>query len=77
MIPDYDNYNSKRDGYLNPFGGFLRTDNFEPNHKPRVFFYIFNPETIETLNEHIGLASNMSGFKPYFYDYTKDTKVPY
>ncbi|WAC42654.1 hypothetical protein [Pedobacter sp. SL55] len=77
MIPDQNNYYNKKGEYLNPFGGFLKTDNYEPNHRPRMFFYIFNPEAIELLNNHIGLTSSMSGFKPYFYDYTKDTKEPY
>ena len=77
MIPDYNNYSNKKGEYLNPFGGFLKTDNYEPNHRPQVFFYIFNPEAIVLLNDHIGLINSVSGFKPYFYDYTKDTKVPY
>lgn len=77
MIPDYDNFKNKREEYLNPFGGFLKTDNFEPGHKPEVFFYIFNPKAVELLNDHIGFFSGMSGLKPYFYDYTENTKPLY
>jgi hypothetical protein len=77
MIPDYENFKNKRDEFLNPFGGFLKTDNFEPGHKPKVFFYIFNPEAVELLNEYVGFFSNTSGLKPYFYDYTENTKPLY
>lgn len=77
MIPDYDNFKNKREEYLNPFGGFLKTDNFEPGHKPEVFFYIFNPKAVELLNDHIGFFSGLSGLKPYFYDYTENTKPLY
>ena len=77
MIPDYDNFKNKREDYLNPFGGFLKTDNFEPNHKPEIFFYIFDPKVLDLLNDHIGFFSSISGLKPYFYDYTENTKPLY
>lgn len=77
MIPDYDNYSNKRDEYLNPFGGFLKTYNYEPNHQPEMFVYIFDFEKVKELENYVGFIPSSSGFKPYFYDYTENTKSPF
>ncbi|RZK57865.1 MAG: hypothetical protein EOO87_01840, partial [Pedobacter sp.] len=47
MIPDYENYKNKIDDFLNPDGGFLKSDSYEPNHIWKVYLYIFNNDYID------------------------------
>jgi len=75
MIPAYENDKNKRGDFLNPNGGFLKSDSYEPNHVWKMLIYIFNDKYTAQLTEEMSFIENMSGLKPYFYDYTGDTKA--
>lgn len=78
VIPDYENYKNKKEGeFLNPNGGFLKSDSYEPNHVYKMFVYIFDNDYIEELKEQIGFTQSLNGLKPYLYDYNEKTVSPY
>lgn len=75
MIPDSDNYYNKKNDFLNPNGGFLRSDSYEQNHIWKVIVYVFNNDYMEQLREQYGYSE--SGHKPYLYDYDTKTVSPF
>lgn len=76
VIPDYENYNNKKKGdFLNPNGGFLKSDSYEPNHVYKMFVYIFNNDYTDELKDQYFYSEN--GNKPYLYDYDEKTVSPY
>jgi len=75
VIPDYENDKNKKSDYLNPNGGFLKSDSYEPNHVSQMFIHIFDNDFIQELKEQYSYAEN--GHKPYFYDYDEKTVSPY
>lgn len=78
VIPDYENDKNKKKGdFLNPNGGFLKSDSYEPNHIYKMFVYIFDNDYIEELKEQIGFTQSLNGLKPYLYDYDEKTVSPY
>lgn len=76
VIPDYENDKNKKNGdFLNPNGGFLKSDSYEPNHIYKMFIHIFNNDYIQDLKEQYLYSEN--GHKPYLYDYDEKTVSPY
>ncbi|RZL46551.1 MAG: hypothetical protein EOP00_14635 [Pedobacter sp.] len=75
VIPDYENDKNKKGDYLNPNGGFLKSDSYEPNHVYQMFIHIFDNDYIQELKEQYVYSEN--GHKPYLYDYDEKTVSPY
>lgn len=77
MIPDYNNYEQRKGDFLNPEGGFLKSDSYEPSHVWKAYVYIFNEDYVKQLYDQIGLISDTNGLKPYLYDNTEKTVNPF
>lgn len=78
MIPDYENDKNAKDGFLNPIGGFLKTDNFEKDHVAKIFVYVFNIDQEELLGKYAEQwqISNDNS-TPYLYDANKMFTSPF
>lgn len=78
MIPDYENDKNAKDGFLNPSGGFLKTDNYEKNHVAKIFAYVFNvnhEELLEKYAEQWQISNDYS--TPYLHDANKMITSPF
>lgn len=77
MIPDYNNYEHRKGEFLNPDGGFLKSDSYEPNHVWKAYVYVYNEDYKKQLYDEISLLSDMNGLRPYLYDNTEKTINPF
>ena len=75
MIPDHENYKNKIGDFLNPEGGFLKSDSYEPNHIWKVYLHIFNNDYVDALKDEYFYSEN--GHRPYLYDYDEKAVSPY
>ncbi|MBB6236126.1 hypothetical protein HDC90_000732 [Pedobacter sp. AK013] len=78
MIPDYENDKNSKDGFLNPDGGFLKTDNYEKDHVAKIFAYVFNidhEELLEKYAEQWKISNDYS--TPYLHDANKMITSPF
>jgi len=78
MIPDYENDKNAKEGFLNPNGGFLKTDHYEKDHVAKIFAYIFNIDHEELLGKYAGQWQISNDYStPYLNDANKTVASPF
>jgi len=78
MIPDYENDKNAKEGFLNPNGGFLKTDHYEKDHVAKIFAYIFNIDHEELLGKYAGQWQISNDYStPYLNDANKTVVSPF